>query len=98
MTASDIHVILERLSRIEAKLDTQGEALTEIQKEVKRTNGRVTALETREREDRARLDERAHIEREHSEEFRNWIRPIVVGILVLAIGAALVAGLDLNSL
>lgn len=98
MTASDIHVILERLSRIEAKLDTQAEALTEIQKEVKRTNGRVTALETREREDRARLDERATMEREHSEEFRNWIRPIVVGILVLAIGAALVAGLDLNSL
>lgn len=98
MTPSEIHVILERLTRIESKLDTQGDALTDIRKEVRKTNGRVTALETREREDRARINERETIEREHRDEFQRWVRPIIVGILVLAIGAAIVAGLNLNSL
>lgn len=98
MTASDIHAILQRLARIEAKLDGQGDALSEIRTEVRKTNGRVTALETREKEDRARLDERTALEKEHSDEFRNWLRPIVVGIVVLALGAAIVAGLNLNSL
>lgn len=98
MTPSDISAILQRLTRIEEKLDTQARALSEIGKEVKKTNGRVTDLETREREDRARLDERSAIEQAHSDEFRNWIRPIVVGILVLAIGAAIVAALNLNAL
>lgn len=98
MSPSEINAILQRLARIESKLDTQGDALSEIRREVKKTNGRVTDLETREREDRARLDERSAIEQAHSDEFRNWIRPIVVGILVLAIGAALVAALNLNAL
>ena len=98
MTPSDIHVILERLTRIESKLDTQGTALTEIRSEVKKTNGRVTALETREREDRARLNERERIEDQHHDAIVRWVRPVIVGIAVLAIGAALVAGLNLNSL
>ena len=98
MTASDIHTILERLARIEAKLDTQGNALSDIRREVRKTNCRVTGLETREKEDRARLDERATVKKEHSDEFRNWLRPIIVGIVVLALGAAIVAGLNLNSL
>lgn len=98
MTASEIHVLLERLTRIEAKLDGQADALTEIGKEVKKTNGRVTALETREREDRARIDERSRIEGEHHDEIVRWVRPVLVGIIVLVLGAALVAGLNLNSL
>lgn len=98
MTPSDIHVILERLSRIEAKLDTQADALTDIRAEVKKTNGRVTALETREREDRARIDERERIEDEQHDALVGWIRPVVVGIVVLALGAAIVAALNLNAL
>jgi hypothetical protein len=98
MTSSDIHTILQRLTRIEAKLDTQGDALSEIRTEVRKTNGRVTVLETREAQDRARLDERASIERAHHDEFRSWVRPIIVGIVVLAVGAAIVALLDLNAL
>ena len=98
MTPSDIHVILERLTRIESKLDTQGTALGEIRAEVKKTNGRVTALETREREDRARIDERSRIETEHHDEIVRWVRPVLVGIIVLAAGAAIVAALNLNAL
>jgi len=98
MTPSEIQVILDRLTRIESKLDTQGDSLNDIRTEVKKTNGRVTALETREREDRARINERERIEEAHRDEFQNWLRPIVVGILVLAIGAAIVAGLNLDAL
>lgn len=98
MTPSDIHVILERLTRIESRLSNQGDVLNEIRSEVRKTNGRVTAIETREREDRARIDERERIEDAHSDEFRKWLRPIVVGVVVLALGAAIVAGLNLNSL
>lgn len=98
MTAHDVTAILERLTRIESKLDTQGDALTEIRSEVRKTNGRVTTLENREREDRARLDERTTIEQAQHDALVRWARPVIVGILVLAIGAALVAGLNLNSL
>lgn len=98
MTPSDIQIILERLTRIEAKLDTQGDSLTEISKEVKRTNGRVTSLETREREDRARLDERTAIEKERGDQFSRWVPPLVVGLAILIIGTALIALLNLNAL
>jgi hypothetical protein len=98
MTPNDVTTILERLSRIEAKLDTHGDALSEIRQEVKKTNGRVTALETREREDRARLDERTTVEERQRAARVDWLRPIVVGIVVFALGAALVAGLNLDRL
>lgn len=98
MTASDIHVILERLSRIEAKLDTQGDALGEIRSEVKKTNGRVTSLETREAQDRARLDERTAIENARGDQFARWVPPLVVGLLIVIAGTALVALLNLNAL
>lgn len=98
MTPSEIQVILERLTRIESKLDTQGDSLEVIRSEVKKTNGRVTALERREAEDRARLAERDRLEGVHRDDFQNWFRPILVGIIVLALGAAIVAGLNLNAL
>ena len=98
MTPSDIHAILERLTRIEEKLDSQHVALETIRAETKKTNGRVTALERREAEDRARISERSRIESAQHAEIVGWIRPIIVGILVLAIGAAIVAGLNLNGL
>jgi septal ring factor EnvC (AmiA/AmiB activator) len=98
MTTQDIQIILERLTRIEAKLDTQGDSLTEITKEVKRTNGRVTSLETREREDRARLDERTAIEKARGDQFSRWVPPLVVGLAILIIGTALIALLNLNAL
>jgi len=98
MTPQEIQIILERLTRIESKLDTQGDSLTEISTEVKKTNGRVTALETREREDRARLDERTAIERARGDQFSRWVPPLVVGLAIVILGAAIVALLNLNSL
>jgi len=98
MTPQEIQIILERLTRIESKLDTQGDSLTEITTEVKKTNGRVTALETREREDRARLDERTAIERARGDQFSRWVPPLVVGLAIVILGAAIVALFNLNSL
>ena len=98
MTPQEIQIILERLTRIESKLDTQGDSLTEITTEVKKTNGRVTALETREREDRARLDERTAIERARGDQFSRWVPPLVIGLAIVILGAAVVALLNLNSL
>ena len=98
MTPQEIQIILERLTRLESKLDTQGDSLTEITKEVKKTNGRVTALETREREDRARLDERTAIERARGDQFSRWVPPLVIGLAIVILGAAVVALLNLNSL
>jgi hypothetical protein len=98
MTPSDINTILVELGRIATKLDAQQEALTEIRSEVKKTNGRVTELEGREKVDRARLDEREHIEKHRREIRSEWIRPVIVGILVLAIGATTVALLNIDKL
>ena len=98
MTPQEIQIILERLTRIESKLDTQGDSLSEITAEVKKTNGRVTALETREREDRARLDERTAIERARGDQFSRWIPPLIIGLTIVILGAAVVALLNLNSL
>ena len=98
MTPQEIQIILERLTRIESKLDTQGDSLSEITVEVKKTNGRVTALETREREDRARLDERTAIERARGDQFSRWIPPLIIGLTIVILGAAVVALLNLNSL
>lgn len=98
MTPGDINTILVELGRIATKLDAQQEALTEIRKEVKKTNGRVTDLEGRERVDRARLAERNDIEQHRREVRSEWLRPVVVGILVLAIGAATVAVLNIDKL
>ena len=98
MTPQEIQIILERLTRIESKLDTQGDSLSEITVEVKKTNGRVTALETREREDRARLDERTAIEKARGDQFSRWIPPLIIGLTIVILGAAVVALLNLNSL
>ena len=98
MTPTDVTAILQRLARIEQKLDGQADALGEIRQEVRKTNGRVTELEVKEREDRARI-----AGRDDAVENRDrWIRPLIVGVTVAviggAIGAAIIAGLNLNGL
>jgi len=98
MTPQEIQIILERLTRIESKLDTQGDSLTEISTEVKKTNGRVTALETREAQDRARLDERSAIERARGDQFQRWVPPVIIGLTIMVIGAAIIGALNLNAL
>lgn len=98
MTPGDINTILVELGRIATKLDLQQEALAEIRKEVKKTNGRVTELEGREKVDRARLDEREHIAKHRREIRSEWVRPVIVGILVVAVGAAVIAVLNVDKL
>lgn len=98
MTPGEIQIILERLTRIESKLDTQGDSLSEITKEVKKTNGRVTALETREAQDRARLDERTAIERARGDQFARWVPPVIIGLTIMVLGAAIIGLLNLNAL
>ena len=98
MTPSEITAILQRLTRIESKLDGQADALGEIRREVKKTNGRVTDLERREGEDRARLDERTAIEQARGDQFSRWVPPLIIGLLIVILGAAIVALLNLNAL
>jgi hypothetical protein len=86
MSPHEIQIILDRLTRIEAKLDTQGDALGEISIEVKKTNGRVTSLETREAQDRARLDERTAIENATAARNDRYIPPFLVGVGVVVVG------------
>lgn len=51
MTPNEGQQILERLARMEVKLDGQGEDLKEVKEFATTTNGRVTALEkSRERD------------------------------------------------
>lgn len=51
MTPNEGQQILERLARMEVKLDGQGEDLKEVKELATTTNGRVTALEkSRERD------------------------------------------------
>ena len=45
MTPNEGQQILERLARMEVKLDDQGEDLKEVKELATTTNGRVTALE-----------------------------------------------------
>ena len=102
MTPGDIHTILQRLTRIEEKLDGQARALSDIGKEVRKTNGRVTELEVKEREDRARISGREDAEAASDARTDRWVRPVVIGIAIAvlggAIGAAVVAALNLNAL
>lgn len=82
--------ILESLGSIKADLANMGQDLTEIKVEVKRTNGRVTRLETREQQSKAVDGERKRVafeKAENRQRWNGWFAPIVsgttVGILVL---------------
>lgn len=98
MTPNDISTILSRLGSIEAKLDGQGEALSEIRTEVKKTNGRVTALESKEKIDRALIDQQEQREKKHRDQLARWVAPLVIGFLVVVASAATVAVLNIDKL
>lgn len=97
MSPNDITTILTRLSSIDTKLDQHGEELKKIRKETEKTNGRVTALESRELEDRARLDERQSIEQKYHDRTVRWSGPIIA-VLMTAAAAAVIALLNLDKL
>lgn len=77
--------ILESLGSIKADLANMGQDLTEIKVEVKRTNGRVTRLETLEEESKAVEGERKRVAFERAENrqrWGGWFQPVVSGLVV----------------
>jgi hypothetical protein len=90
MTPDSVHTILVKLERVFAAIEKQDEVLGEIKGEVKKTNGRVTNVEIRERE-RAAIEAfqaAQHKESDHrSEKWKN-ILPLVISSTVATIAAS----------
>jgi len=97
MSPHDITTILTRLSAIDAKLDQHGEELKKIRRETEKTNGRVTTLESRELEDRARLDERQSIEQRYHDKTVRWSAP-VIAVAITVTAAVILTLLNLDGM
>jgi len=85
MTPNDIGQILEKLGGIAARQEEQGKDLVEIKNEVRKTNGRVTAIEKREDAIDATAAERrraAMVKSEQRQRWGGWFAPIVSGTIV----------------
>jgi hypothetical protein len=90
MTPDSVHEILVKLERVFIAIEKQDQMLGEIRGEVKRTNGRLTAVEIRERE-RAALE--AYMTTEHEkEDQRNekWVNilPLVISSTIATVVAS----------
>lgn len=97
MSPNDITTILARLSSIDTKLDQHGEELKKIRRETEKTNGRVSTLESREIEDRARLDERQSLERKYHDRTLRYSAP-VIAVLITVAAAVIIALLNLDKM
>jgi hypothetical protein len=85
MTPNDVGPILEKLGAISARQEAQGRDLKEIKAEVRKTNGRVTAIEAREGEIDAVDSERrrvAAVKSEQRQRWGGWFAPLVSGTVV----------------
>lgn len=84
----------QQLGALVAGQEAQGRELKEIKERVKETNGRVTALEAAEIEERAALRERRRIDEEtgatvrESKDRREKLRDRLIGAGVTLIGVA----------
>lgn len=85
MTTEHIGQILKELGGIAARQEEQGLDLVEIKNEVRKTNGRVTAIEKREDAIDATAAERrraATVKAEQRQRWGGWFAPIVSGTVV----------------
>jgi hypothetical protein len=85
MTPNEIGQILKELGGIAARQEEQGRDLLEIKAEVRKTNGRVTAIEKRESDVDAVDTERrrvATVKAEQRQRWGGWFAPLVSGTVV----------------
>ena len=98
MTPGDIGQILEKLGGIAARQEEQGKDLVEIKAEVRKTNGRVTAIEKREDAIDATASERervAAVKAENRQRWGGWFQPIIGGSvagLIVLVASLLLTG------
>lgn len=85
MTAHNIGQILRELGVISERQEEMGRDIKEVKVEVKKTNGRVNALE-KERHDATVIDtERKRMDRvkaENRQRWGGWFQPVVSGLVV----------------
>jgi len=101
MTTKHIGQILEELGGIAARQEEQGRDLLEIKAEVRKTNGRVTAIETREGKVDAVDTERrrvATVKHEQRQRWNGYFQPVVTGVVMVVLAAAVVALLNVDKL
>lgn len=101
MTAHDIGTILRELGVISARQEEMGRDIKEVKTEVIKTNGRVNVLE-KERHDASVVDaERKRIIRakaENRQKWNGWFQPVVTGVVMVVLAAAIVALLNVDKL
>ncbi len=101
MTAHDIGQILRELGVISARQEEMGRDIKEVKVEVKKTNGRVSALE-KERHDATVVDaERkriAHVKSETRQRWGGYFQPVITGVMMVVLAAVIVALLNVDKL
>jgi hypothetical protein len=101
MSPSDITTILAKLARVEAKIDAQDETMRRIESEVRKTNGRVTTLETHERDELAEARGRASMVEErsaHRAKWNGWFQPTITGVVIVVLSALFIALSNIDKL
>lgn len=101
MTAHDIGQILRELGVISARQEEMGRDVKEVKVQVRKTNGRVDALE-KVRHDASVVDaERQRIARarvENRQRWGGWFQPVITGVIMAVLTAVVVAMLNVDKL
>ena len=96
-TAELVNLVVSRLDSIEHnQIEFRKEVrrdVAEIKQLARLTNGRVTALERKEIDEHARLDERQKIDQEHAEVKEKKVAPVRQVLISVAAGVLLAASL-----
>lgn len=101
MIPNELLQILEKLGGINARLEDQGKTIRQILDEARKTNGRVTAIEAKEGEIDAVEAERrrvAAVRTAHRQRWNGWFQPVITGVVMIVVAAALAALLNLDKL